>query len=92
MIDQAGGVYRCVVTQNGVLRAALFLAPSGSALLWDTVKAAFADEQAAPDNRLALLAGAQAGRRRRIRAPPSAPVSASVSNAIRAQPSPRAAR
>ena len=57
MIDIEGGVYRCGVMQGGVLVAALFVAPTGRAPLWDTVKLAFADAAAMPENRLALLAG-----------------------------------
>jgi assimilatory nitrate reductase catalytic subunit len=57
MIDRQGGVYRCAVTQGGVLVAALFVAPAGRAPLWDTVKLAFAETGVAPENRLALLAG-----------------------------------
>ncbi len=57
MIDRQGGAYRCAVTREGRLIAALFVGPSGQAPLWDTVKLAFADAGFAPDNRLALLAG-----------------------------------
>lgn len=57
MIDREGGVYRCAVTREGRLEAALFVAPAGRAPLWDTVKLAFADPSAVPENRLALLAG-----------------------------------
>lgn len=57
LIDSEGGVYRCAVIQHGALVAALFVAPSGRAPLWDTVKLAFADAGAMPQNRLALLAG-----------------------------------
>ena len=61
MIDRNAGLYRCAVTQNGRLVAALFLAPAGRAPLWDTVKASFADGAAVPENRLALLAGRAPG-------------------------------
>jgi assimilatory nitrate reductase catalytic subunit len=61
MIDREGGAYRCAVTRDGRLVAALFVAPFGRAPLWDTVKAAFADPQAAVENRLALLAGRKPG-------------------------------
>ncbi len=57
MVDLEGGVYRCAVVQDGRLVAALFVAPFGRAPLWDTVKQAFADDAAMPENRLALLAG-----------------------------------
>jgi assimilatory nitrate reductase catalytic subunit len=57
MVDIEGGVYRCAVTKDGLLEAALFVAPFGRAPLWDTVKRAFGDAQALPENRLALLAG-----------------------------------
>ncbi len=57
MVDAKGGVYRCAVMRDGRLVAALFVAPAGRAPLWDTVKLAFADAQALPENRLALLAG-----------------------------------
>ena len=57
MIDREGGVYRCAVTGETGLIAALFVAPAGRAPLWDTVKAAFAEGAADPGNRLALLAG-----------------------------------
>jgi assimilatory nitrate reductase catalytic subunit len=57
MIDREGGVYRCAVTQDGRLLAALFLASVGGAPLWDSVRLAFADPHAIPQNRLALLAG-----------------------------------
>lgn len=57
LVDRKSGVYRCAVTQGGQLLAVLFVAPAGRAPLWDTVKAAFADPQALPGNRLALLAG-----------------------------------
>jgi assimilatory nitrate reductase catalytic subunit len=57
MIDRQGGAYRCAVTREGRLIAALFVGPSGRAPLWDTVKLAFADAGLAPENRLALLAG-----------------------------------
>ncbi|PTM38693.1 nitrate reductase [Bosea sp. 124] len=57
MVDLQGGVYRCAVLRDGRLEAALFVAPAGRAPLWDTVKLAFADAQALPENRLALLAG-----------------------------------
>jgi assimilatory nitrate reductase catalytic subunit len=61
MIDREGGAYRCAVTQGGRLVAALFVARFGRAPLWDTVKAAFADPEAATENRLALLAGRKPG-------------------------------
>ncbi len=57
MVDLHGGVYRCAVLRQGRLIAALFIAPFGQAPLWDTVKRAFADDAALPENRLALLAG-----------------------------------
>ncbi|WP_291827998.1 nitrate reductase [Bosea sp. (in: a-proteobacteria)] len=57
MVDLDGGTYRCAVLREGRLVAALFLAPFGSLPLWDSVKRAFADPAAVPDNRLALLAG-----------------------------------
>jgi assimilatory nitrate reductase catalytic subunit len=57
MIDRKAGLYRCAVTRDGRLVAALFLAPAGRAPLWDTVKASFAADAAPPHNRLALLAG-----------------------------------
>ncbi|MGW9333671.1 molybdopterin-dependent oxidoreductase [Bosea sp. NPDC055594] len=60
MIDRAGGVYRCIATNNGRLVGALFLAPTGRAPLWDTVKAAFAAGRE-PENRRALLAGRSPG-------------------------------
>lgn len=57
MVDLEGGVYRCAMMRDGRLDAALFVAPAGRAPLWDTVKLAFADTAAMPENRLALLAG-----------------------------------
>jgi assimilatory nitrate reductase catalytic subunit len=57
LVDMAGGAYRCAVIRDGRLLAALFLAPFGGLPLWDSVKRAFADPAALPDNRLALLAG-----------------------------------
>ncbi|OYW97876.1 MAG: nitrate reductase, partial [Bosea sp. 32-68-6] len=57
MVDLDGGAYRCAVLREGQLVAALFLAPFGRLPLWDTVKRAFADHAALPENRLALLAG-----------------------------------
>lgn len=57
MVDAKGGIYRCALIRDGRLDAALFLAPAGRAPLWDTVKSAFADPRAMPENRLALLAG-----------------------------------
>ncbi|RDJ22948.1 nitrate reductase [Bosea caraganae] len=57
MIDREAGIYRCAATRDGKLVAALFLGPAARAPLWDTVKAAFADPDFAPQNRLALLAG-----------------------------------
>ena len=57
MLDPHGGVYRCAVLREGRLVAALFMAPFGRAPLWDTVKQAFANDAALPENRLALLAG-----------------------------------
>jgi assimilatory nitrate reductase catalytic subunit len=57
MIDREGGIYRSIAVQDGRLVAALFLAPADRAPLWDTVKLTFADAQAMPENRLALLAG-----------------------------------
>lgn len=57
MVDLAGGAYRCAVIHEGRLLAALFLAPFGGLPLWDSVKRAFGDPAAVPDNRLALLAG-----------------------------------
>jgi assimilatory nitrate reductase catalytic subunit len=57
LIDRDGGSYRCAVLSDGRLQTALFLAPAGRALLWDTVKTVFADPAAAVENRLALLSG-----------------------------------
>lgn len=57
LLDREGGIYRCAVMRDGQLLAALFVAPAGRAPLWDTVKLAFADPRALPENRLALLAG-----------------------------------
>ncbi|TAJ26664.1 nitrate reductase [Bosea sp. (in: a-proteobacteria)] len=57
LIDREGGGYRCAVVHQGRLLAALFLAPTGRAPLWDTVKAVFADPTAEIGHRFALLAG-----------------------------------
>ncbi|GAU80706.1 nitrate reductase [Bosea sp. BIWAKO-01] len=57
MLDRKAGIYRCAVTRDGKLIAALFTGPADRAPLWDTVKLAFADPDYAPENRLALLSG-----------------------------------
>jgi assimilatory nitrate reductase catalytic subunit len=57
MIDRQGGAYRCAVTHEGRLIAALFVGPAGRAPLWETVKLVFADADRPVENRLALLAG-----------------------------------
>lgn len=61
LIDRDGGSYRCAVLREGRLAAALFLAPTGCAPLWDTVKTAFADPTATVESRFALLSGRRPG-------------------------------
>lgn len=61
LIDRDGGSYRCAVLREGRFVAALFLAPTGRAPLWDTVKAVFADPAMIVESRLALLSGRNPG-------------------------------